>query len=444
VAVADDGTIEVRKAAGKLDRLAALLEDSAPTGRLGIGHTRWATHGPPTDSNAHPHADPTSSFAIVHNGIIENYFELREELIAAGSEFASDTDTEVLAHLIAEEYDGDLTEAVRKAVARATGAYAVVAVSAREPDTLVAVRMISPLVIGFGDGETFLASGIPALLDHTREVLVMEDGEMVTITPDGVRMEKLDGTPIEREHTEIDWDVEQAEKAGYPHFMLKEIFEQPRVVADSLLGRLSGLDVELEDVQWDDDFEQSLEKIWITACGTAFHAGLAGKEMFEGLLRIPTEAVYAHELRYRDPIVGPNSLTLAISQSGETADTLAGARLLQERGSRLAAITNVVGSALTHYADDVVYTRVGPGAASTRAGPGRSRRPWRPCLLRWSRCSSGKRASTRWPATWGGSWPTRTTFTSSGAAWTTRLPPRAHSSSRRSATCIPKRCRPGS
>jgi glucosamine--fructose-6-phosphate aminotransferase (isomerizing) len=343
VAVADDGTIEVRKAAGKLDRLAALLEDSAPTGRLGIGHTRWATHGPPTDSNAHPHADPTSSFAIVHNGIIENYFELREELIAAGSEFASDTDTEVLAHLIAEEYDGDLTEAVRKAVARATGAYAVVAVSAREPDTLVAVRMISPLVIGFGDGETFLASGIPALLDHTREVLVMEDGEMVTITPDGVRMEKLDGTPIEREHTEIDWDVEQAEKAGYPHFMLKEIFEQPRVVADSLLGRLSGLDVELEDVQWDDDFEQSLEKIWITACGTAFHAGLAGKEMFEGLLRIPTEAVYAHELRYRDPIVGPNSLTLAISQSGETADTLAGARLLQERGSRLAAITNVAG-----------------------------------------------------------------------------------------------------
>ena len=369
VAVADGGSIEVRKAAGKLDRLAALLEESAPAGRLGIGHTRWATHGPPTDSNAHPHVDPSSSFAIVHNGIIENYFELREELMAAGSKFSSDTDTEVLAHLIAEEYDGDLTEAVRRAVARATGAYALVAISAHDPDTLVAVRMISPLVVGFGDGETFLASGIAALLDHTREVMVLEDGEMVTITPDEVRMEKLDGTPIEREHTQIDWDVEQAEKGGYPHFMLKEIFEQPRVVADSLLGRLIGVGVELEGVQWDDEFEESLEKIWITACGTAFHAGLAGKEMFEGLLRIPTEAVYAHELRYRDPIVGPNSLTLAISQSGETADTLAGARLLQERGSRLAAITNVVGSALTHYADDVVYTRAGLeiSVASTKA-----------------------------------------------------------------------------
>ena len=197
----------------------------------------------------------------------------------------------------------------------------------------------------------------------------MEDGEMVTITLDGVRIEKLDGTTIDRDTFEVDWDVEQAEKGGYPHFMLKEIFEQPRVVADSLLGRLTGTDVKLEDVGWDGPFEESIEKIWITASGTAFHAGLAGKEMFEGLLRIPTEAVYAHELRYRDPIVGPNSVTLAISQSGETADTLAGARLLQERGSRLVAITNVVGSALTHYADDVLYTRAGLeiSVASTKA-----------------------------------------------------------------------------
>ena len=369
VAVANDGVIGVRKAAGKLDRLAGLLEESAPAGRLGIGHTRWATHGPPNDVNAHPHADPTGAFAIVHNGIIENYFELREELIAAGVTLTSDTDTEVLVHLIADEYDGDLTEAVRRAVARATGAYALVAMTAHEPDTLVAVRMISPLVIGFGEGETFLASGIPALLDHTREVLVMEDGEMATITLDGVSMETLDGTAIDRDTFEVDWDVEQAEKGGYPHFMLKEIFEQPRVIADSLLGRLNGIDVTLEDVGWDTGFEQSLEKIWITACGTAFHAGLAGKELFEGLLRVPTEAVYAHELRYRDPIVGQNSMTLAISQSGETADTLAGARLLQERGSRLVAITNVVGSALTHYADDVVYTRAGLeiSVASTKA-----------------------------------------------------------------------------
>jgi glucosamine--fructose-6-phosphate aminotransferase (isomerizing) len=289
--------------------------------------------------------------------------------MAAGRVFVSETDTEVLVHLISDEYDGDLTEAVRRAVGRATGAYALVAMTAHEPDTLVAVRMISPLVIGFGDGETFLASGIPALLDHTRQVLVMEDGEMVTITPSGISMEKLDGTPVDRERTEVDWDVEQAEKGGYPHFMLKEIFEQPRVIADSLLGRLDGTHVTLEDVGWDTGFEESLEKIWITACGTAFHAGLAGKEVFEGMLRVPTEAVYAHELRYRDPIVGPNSMTLAISQSGETADTLAGARLLHERGSRLVAITNVVGSALTHYSDDVVYTRAGLeiSVASTKA-----------------------------------------------------------------------------
>ncbi len=369
VAVANNGAIEVRKAAGKLDRLADMLEISAPEGRLGIGHTRWATHGPPTDVNAHPHADTDQAFAIVHNGIIENYYELKEELVAAGRVFESETDTEVLVHLIADEYDGDLAAAVRRAVGRATGAYALVAMTAHEPDTLVAVRMISPLVIGFGDGETFLASGIPALLDHTREVLVMEDGEMATITFSGVTMEKLDGTPVQRERMEVDWDVEQAEKGGYPHFMLKEIFEQPRVIADSLLGRLTGTRVTLEDVGWDPGFEESLEKIWITACGTAFHAGLAGKELFEGMLRVPTEAVYAHELRYRDPIVGPNSMTLAISQSGETADTLAGARLLQERGSRLVAITNVVGSALTHYSDDVVYTRAGLeiSVASTKA-----------------------------------------------------------------------------
>ena len=369
VAVANDGKIEVRKAAGKLDRLADMLETSAPDGTLGIGHTRWATHGPPTSINAHPHADTEQAFAIVHNGIIENYFELKAELVAAGRVFESETDTEVLVHLISDEYDGDLTEAVRRAVGRATGAYALVAMTAHEPDTLVAVRMISPLVIGFGDGETFLASGIPALLDHTRQVLVMEDGEMVTITPSGISMEKLDGTPVDRERTEVDWDVEQAEKGGYPHFMLKEIFEQPRVIADSLLGRLNGTRVTLEDVDWDAGFEESLEKIWITACGTAFHAGLAGKEVFEGMLRVPTEAVYAHELRYRDPIVGPNSMTLAISQSGETADTLAGARLLHERGSRLVAITNVVGSALTHYSDDVVYTRAGLeiSVASTKA-----------------------------------------------------------------------------
>ena len=359
----------VLKAAGKLDQLEALVKGSEPPGNLGIGHTRWATHGRPTDLNAHPHADAADEFAVVHNGIIENFYQLKEELTEAGKVFVSDTDTEVLVHLIADEYDGDLARAVRAAVARATGAYALVALTVHEPATLVAVRMISPLVVGIGEGEMYLASGIPALLDHTKNVVVLEDGELVSITPAGAVLETIAGDPIERDSTEIDWDVEQAEKSGYPHFMLKEIFDQPQVAADCMLGRLEGSSVTLEDVAWPEGFAEAIDKVWITACGTAFHAGLAGKELFEGLLRMPTEAAYAHELRYRDPIVEPKSLTVALSQSGETADTLAAARLLQERGSRLLAVTNVVGSALTHYADDVIYTRAGPeiAVASTKA-----------------------------------------------------------------------------
>ena len=369
IAVSDGGDMTILKAAGKLDQLEAVVAGAEPPGNLGIGHTRWATHGPPTDLNAHPHTDSTDEFAVVHNGIIENFHQLKEELMAAGKTMVSDTDTEVLVHLISDEYEGDLTAAVRKAVARATGAYALVAVTVHEPDTLVAVRMISPLVVGIGDGEMYLASGIPALLDHTRQVVVLEDGEMVTINPGRVVLETLEGDPIDREPAEIDWDVEQAEKGGYPHFMLKEIFEQPQVAADCVLGRLDGSSVTLEDVEWPRGFVEALDKVWITACGTAFHAGLVGKELFEGLLRVPTEAVYAHELRYRDPILEPGSLTVALSQSGETADTLAAARLLQDRGSRLLAVTNVMGSALTHYADDVIYTRAGPeiAVASTKA-----------------------------------------------------------------------------
>ena len=369
IAVSGGGSMTVLKAAGKLDQLEALVKGSEPPGNLGIGHTRWATHGRPTDLNAHPHADAADEFAVVHNGIIENFHQLKEELTEAGKVFVSDTDTEVLVHLIADEYDGDLARAVRAAVARATGAYALVALTVHEPESLVAVRMISPLVVGIGEGEMYLASGIPALLDHTKNVVVLEDGELVSITPAGAVLETIAGDPVERDSTEIDWDVEQAEKSGYPHFMLKEIFDQPQVAADCMLGRLEGSSVTLEDVAWPEGFAEAIDKVWITACGTAFHAGLAGKELFEGLLRMPTEAAYAHELRYRDPIVEPKSLTVALSQSGETADTLAAARLLQERGSRLLAVTNVVGSALTHYADDVIYTRAGPeiAVASTKA-----------------------------------------------------------------------------
>ena len=370
IAVLDGGRLAVRKAEGKLAVLAGMLAAAPAGGTRGIGHTRWATHGRPSDANAHPHVDPASGVAVVHNGIIENFLPLKESLIERGAAFASDTDTEVLAHLIAEEYDGDLLEAVRRAVRRAKGAYALVAMSRNEPDRIVAVRMISPLVVGVGDGEMFLASDIPAILHHTRDVLIVENGEIVDITPDGVSIQTLDGTPVVRELLAVPWDAEQAERGGYPHFMLKEIFEQPHAATETLGGRL-GEDgsVVLEDARLTDDYLRSLDRIWITACGTAFHAGLVGKEVFERLLRIPVEAAYAHELRYRDPIVAPNSLTIAISQSGETADTLAAAHLVKERGSRVLALTNVVGSTLSRDADDILYTRAGPeiAVASTKA-----------------------------------------------------------------------------
>ena len=365
-----NGGINVRKAQGKINRLADLLEREPVAGTVGIGHTRWATHGAPTDANAHPHTDPSGEFVVVHNGIIENFAALQDELEAEGHAFTSETDTEILAHLVAREYDGDLVAAVRRAVSRADGAYALVVMTMREPGRIVAVRRISPLVVGIGDGETFLASDIPAVLHHTRDFLIVEDGEMVIVTADGATIETIDGDPVSREPLHIDWDAAQAEKGGYEHFMLKEIHEQPVVVTETLGGRIgeSG-EVWLEDVGFDDDFIQQLDKIWITACGTALHAGLVGKEIFQRLLRIPTSVEYAHEMRYADPLVAPNSLTIAISQSGETADTLAAARLAKEKGSRLLALTNVVGSTLSREADDILYTRAGPeiSVASTKA-----------------------------------------------------------------------------
>lgn len=370
VAVSDGSTISIRKAAGKLDRMAALVEADPLDGSIGIGHTRWATHGVPNDINAHPHFDQSGEFAVVHNGIIENFLELREELTEAGHTFASDTDTEVLVHLISDEYDGDLGEAVRRAVARAEGAYALVAMSAKEPDKIVAARMISPLVVGVGEGETLLASDIPAILPYTDRMMIVENGEMVTLTSEGVKIETLDGAPVDREAQQITWTVEQAEKAGFPHFMLKEIYEQPGVIDETLLGRLhSDGTVGFDNVQLPPGFTRDLSKVWITACGTAYHAGLVARDVLEKALRLPVEIDYAHELRYRDPLIEPGTLTIAISQSGETADTLAAARLAKEHGSRLLAITNVVGSTLSRDADDVLYTRAGPeiAVASTKA-----------------------------------------------------------------------------
>jgi len=365
-----NGTIHVRKAEGKIDRLAALIDREPIEGSVGIGHTRWATHGAPSDLNAHPHTDPSGEFVVVHNGIIENYLSLREGLEARGHEFTSETDTEILAHLVAEEYEGDLVAAVRRAVARAEGAYALVVMTMHEPGKIVAVRRISPLVVGLGDGETFLASDIPAVLEHTRDFLIVEDGELVVVTEDGATIEAIEGGLIERDVMHIDWNAEQAEKGGFAHFMLKEINEQPVVVTETLAGRLDedGM-VWLEDVHFDDRFAASLEHIWITACGTAYHAGLVGREIFQRVLRIPTSVEYAHEMRYADPLVKPGSLTVAISQSGETADTLAAARLAKTRGARLLALTNVVGSTLSRDADDILYTRAGPeiAVASTKA-----------------------------------------------------------------------------
>jgi glucosamine--fructose-6-phosphate aminotransferase (isomerizing) len=380
VAVLGGGRIEVRRAAGKLKRLADITSKNGISGTVGIGHTRWATHGLPTDQNAHPHTDCTGKVAVIHNGIIENFLSLRESLETRGHRFSSDTDTEVIAHLIEEEIYGRraeapspsvlLEEAVRRAVQQAHGAYAIVVMCSDQPDRIVAVRQISPLIIGLGAGETILASDIPALLSYTRDVLVIEDGEMAVLTRDGATIQTLDGSRVRKSPLHITWDAEMAEKGGYAHFMLKEIHEQPRALQETMMGRLDveGV-VELDGVSYTTEFVQALDKIWITACGTAYHAGLVGRWTLEHLVGIPVETELASELRYRDPLIARDTLAIAISQSGETADTLAGTREAQRRGARILAITNVVGSTLSRGADDVLFIRAGPeiAVASSKA-----------------------------------------------------------------------------
>ncbi len=377
VAVLENGHVELRKAAGKLSILEGIITARPLAGRVGIGHTRWATHGHPTDVNAHPHSDCSGRHVVIHNGIIENYLPLRERLEAAGHRLRSDTDTEVIAHLIEEALAGlpadhpdRLEAAVRAAVRQTRGAYAIVVMSADHPERIVAVRMISPLIVGLGDGEMLLASDIPALLPHTRDVLIIGDGEMAIIEAGGARITDLDGRPIDRAPERITWDATMAEKGGYPHFMLKEIHEQPRALQETTMGRLDRDDaVELDGVAFPEGFVERLDKVWVIACGTAFHAGLVGRWLIEHLARVPVEPDLASELRYRDPLIQGTTLAVVISQSGETADTLAAAREARARGSRLLAVTNVVGSTLAREADDVLFIRAGPeiAVASTKA-----------------------------------------------------------------------------
>ncbi|MDP9021165.1 MAG: glutamine--fructose-6-phosphate transaminase (isomerizing) [Actinomycetota bacterium] len=358
--------LRVVKRAGKLPTLVAALEGAPAHGRTGLGHTRWATHGAPTDRNAHPHTDPTGSVSVVHNGIIENYQTLKASL--DGRSFASDTDTEVVAHLVADAYDGDLLEAVRRVVARLRGAYSLCLVHADEPDVLVAARRASPLIIAHTDGVGYCASDVAALITHTREVAALGDGQLARITPAGVDVVDGDGRPAEPDPYTVTWDVDAAEKQGYPHFMLKEIHEQPQAVADTLLNRRLDGRLTLDELHLDEDEFARLDKVFVVACGTSLYAGMLAKLAVEHWAGIPVEVEVASEFRYRDPILSEHTLVVAISQSGETVDTLAAVSHARDQRAKVAAITNVVGSSLAREADAVLYTHAGPeiGVAASK------------------------------------------------------------------------------
>src|SRR5215211_4548653 len=383
ISLLSDGHVETVRAVGNLANLREAIGLDAdtpvsgggavavatPPATIGLGHTRWATHGRVTEENAHPHGDCTGSIHIILNGIVENHTELRRELVEAGHAFTSETDAEIVAHMIEKHYDGDLTEAVSEAFAGLRGHYAFVAMHAEHPTTLVAARQECPLIVGIGKGETFVASAIPAFLAQTRGVLGLKNGEIVTVTPDGARIVEVDGTPVDREIEEVTWDEEAAEKGGYPTFMLKEIHEQPDAVAETITDRLPSDDhVDLSELDLDPDFVRGLRRIAIVACGTSYHAGLVGRYALEQWARIPVEMDIASEYRYREPVVGPDDLVIGITQSGETADTLAAMRLARERGARVMAVTNIMGSQATRDADTVLYTRAGIeiGVAATK------------------------------------------------------------------------------
>jgi glucosamine--fructose-6-phosphate aminotransferase (isomerizing) len=370
VAIIEGEQINVTKCKGRLANLEEKLKVEPLSGNVGIGHTRWATHGEPSDLNSHPHSNEDGTISVVHNGIIENYIHLREWLIAKGYKFASETDTEVIPHLVDYFYDGDLVDAVMKAASKMEGSYAIGVTCAKDPDKLVAVRKDSPLIAGLGDGEFFVASDIPAILNHTRNIYLLNDKEFVVLTKDGIKLLSEEGEEIKRDIYHVTWNADAAEKGGFEHFMIKEIHEQPKAIKDTMTSRIMpGKPVTLDDITITKEQIENIDKIYIVACGTAYHAGVVGKYVIEKLARIPVEIEVASEFRYRDPIINEKTLMIVVSQSGETADTLAALREAKTRGARVIAVTNVVGSSVSREADDVLYTWAGPeiAVASTKA-----------------------------------------------------------------------------
>ncbi|MBA9088734.1 glucosamine--fructose-6-phosphate aminotransferase (isomerizing) [Fontibacillus solani] len=371
IAVFTDAGLKISKSIGRLANLESKLEGAPLVGSAGIGHTRWATHGKPSDVNSHPHTDHSQKFSVVHNGIVENYLDLKEELISQGYEFVSETDTEVISHLVAREYQGDIVKAVQKAITYMRGAFALGVLTEYEPNKLVAVRQASPLIIGIGEGENFIGSDIPAILNYTRKVYILNDGEMAVLTKDSVELMTIEGNFISREMTNVEWDAVTAEKGGFDHFMLKEIYEQPKAYRDTMRGRIdeSGSKVIFPELNLTEEKIRSINNIHIVACGTAYHAGLVGGTAIERLVRIPVAFDVASEYRYRSPLITPETLVIVVSQSGETADTLAALREAHANGAHVLAITNVVGSSIARDADDVIATLAGPeiAVASTKA-----------------------------------------------------------------------------
>jgi glucosamine--fructose-6-phosphate aminotransferase (isomerizing) len=374
--VSANGTLDVRRAAGKLANLERVLAERPLAGSFGVGHTRWATHGVPNEENAHPHRDTSGRIVVVHNGIIENYLGLRERLSAAGHVFVTETDTETIVHMIAEYFDGNLEQAVRRALRELEGIWAIAAMAVDDPQKIVAARQGPPLVVGLGEGQQFVASDVTPILQHSRNVIFLDDGQVAVVTPAGVKITDLDGEPITAEPQRITWDPVTAQKGGYRHFMLKEIHEQPEVVRDSMVGRLERLSgsVEMPELKiageaLDQAAARNISKLFVLACGTSWHAGLVGKFWIESLAGIPVEVDYGSEFRYRDPLVPDHTVALSITQSGETADTLAAMREAKDKGATLWTVCNVVGSMATRLAHGVIHTHAGPeiGVASTKA-----------------------------------------------------------------------------